>query len=71
MFCFPKKGKKIIKREKNIPKKEKKRLERVLELVIYVANHVKGLKKGAPLITQGNGALGEDPPRPIPTWGLK
>ena len=28
------------------------------------------LKHGAPLISQENGALGADPPRPIYTWPL-
>jgi len=30
-----------------------------------------GFRYKAPLITQGKKSVGEDPPRPILTWGLK
>ena len=38
---------------------------------IKVLQHVMGSRNEAPLITQGNGTLGEDPPKSIPTWSLK
>ena len=38
---------------------------------VKVFQHAIVLRRGAPLITQVQGVLGEDPPRPILTWSPK